>query len=82
MTAGTIVVQSPESSLVTVTKSAERNMLMTPSTAITKEAIGSSDELARVNVAGPPTDEPTVNFIARGFGVTETVTVIPWEATR
>ena len=53
---------------VTVTKSAVMNTEATPSRSKIG-AIRSSASAPDVNVAGPPTGVPTVNFKAFGFGV-------------
>jgi len=63
---------SASSALVTVTKSAVMKTDMTPSRP-NKGAIRSSDPSAPVAVAVPPTGDPTLNFIARGFGVVSTM---------
>lgn len=52
-----------------VTKSAVMNMLETPSTWNRALASGSSLSTPLTNVSGPPTDSPTENFMALGFGV-------------
>jgi len=67
-TSGTMVSQSPSSVRVTVTKSPVMNSDCTPDIRSTR-ATRSSAASESVNVAGPPTGTPTVNFIARGFGV-------------
>lgn len=57
---------------LTVTKSAVMKTDMTPSI-LNRDAIRSSASSAPVAVAVMPTDDPTLNFIARGFGVVSTV---------
>ncbi len=72
-TPGTIESQDSASLRVTVTKSPVMNTDSTPgmfNTAATR----SSAVAGSVNVAGPPTGVPTVNFMARGFGVFSTTT--------
>ena len=70
-TPSTIESQDDSSERVTVTKSPVMNTDWTPS----MSSIGATDSsaaAASTYVAGPPTGEPTVNFIARGFGVVST----------
>jgi hypothetical protein len=62
-------------SRVAVTKSAVMKTEMTPSSSRIG-ATRSSAVAASVNVAGPPTGDPTVNFIALGLGVFSVVTPI------
>jgi len=58
---------------VTVTKSPVMNTDWTPASSRIG-ATASSALSASTYVAGPPTGEPTVNFIALGFGVLSTTT--------
>lgn len=71
-TIGSVASQSIESSPETVTKSAVMNTLVTPSRPRISPISGGAPS-PEVCVAGPPTGAPTVNFIARGFGVGSTV---------
>ena len=73
---GTIASQSTSGVPETVTKSAVRNTLRTPSSARIGATLGSASS-AFVYVTGPPTALPTMNFIAAGFGVRSTVTGMP-----
>ena len=52
-----------------VTKSAVMKKLVTPSTARSRVASGSSVDAPATKVLGPPTGTPTENFIALGLGV-------------
>lgn len=76
--AGIEASQSIESVPDTVTKSAVMNTEVTAGRPRTS-AISSGAPFGSVWVVGPPTGTPTVNFIARGFGVGSTfmVTVQP-----
>jgi len=73
---GAIVSHDAAGVLDSVTKSAVMKMLVTPSSARSADAMGSSDGFPATNVAGPPTSMPTVNLSALGFGVLEMVTAM------
>ncbi len=70
--------QSASDRLDTVTKSAVRKTLVTPSRATNCWAITLSVGLSGVNVDGPPTGLPTVNLTAFGFGVPSTEITTPF----
>lgn len=59
-----------------VTKSAVKNTLATPSRARRSERYTSPGAAPLTKVPGPPTGRPTANFLALGFGVCSTRTVI------
>ena len=62
--------------LVIVKKSAVKKMLATPSMAISSVRYSSEASLPDLTVPGPPTGCPTMNFIAFGLGVGDTVTAM------
>jgi len=74
--------QSASGCLDTVTKSAVRKTLMTPSRVNKAWARTLSVGLPATNVAGPPTGLPTVNLTALGLGVPSTVITTPFLSPR
>lgn len=74
--------QSASGRLDTVTKSAVRKTLVTPSSAINSWAITLSVGLSGVKVAGPPTGLPTENLTAFGLGVPSTDITTPFLSPR
>lgn len=63
-----------------VTKSAVKNTLATPSRPRRSARKASSGAEPLTKVPGPPTGWPTANFMALGFGVCSTRTVIEMRA--
>lgn len=76
MASGMIESQGTSEVLEMVTKSAVKKMLITPGMARRSRANPCSGGVPATWVVGPPTDFPTVNFIALGFGEGATITVI------
>lgn len=60
-----------------VTKSAVKKTLATPSISSSSPSHGSSGAAPLTWVPGPPTDSPTENLRAFGFGVLSTATAMP-----
>ncbi len=81
--ASAIVSHDTSSRLESVTKSAVMNTLVTPSSATSSAAMGSSMSAPATKVCGGPTSVPTENFNAFGFGVFWIVTGIgsSWSTT-